>query len=396
MRVLNHLLCYAKLQFEGRDPEIAYRQRTNGERIHNFQVEISFIIPIYEKMIDATFDDTSLNETDRETTLRLYYEKILEILKPWSLCLDSDAKRVDGLSIDQIHEILDLLSDTERRLAAFYTNIDKYEAAGNHHERALFYARRYVVEGELKTTLLFEALKGYSTQRIRQNDLAGALIYAEEAYDCVAVAYDPVHWQVQEAAGILIDCLIHMGDLDKAQLYAQLTLDNLKDPANKVDQESEACALGYYNLGNVIFRQEGDLVRSEMLIRESLRIRAQLNGPERYHVASSMGLLGKILNVNKCGDEVKKLLLDSLAIYIEFEGPDGVNTKIANSNLGHFYMKLANTHVTADKKLANLKLSKAYCKEALRIYTKIFGPTDHRTIEATSELSIIIHMLSKC
>jgi hypothetical protein len=318
---------------------------------------------------------------------------MLEILQPWSLCLDFDASRLDSLSIDQIHEILDFLSDTERRLAAFYTNIDKYEAAGYHHERALFYARRYVLEGELKSTLLFEVLKGYSTQRIRQNDLAGALICA---YDCVAVAYDPVHWQVQEAAGTLINCLIHMDDFDKAELYAQLTLDNLKDPANKVDQESEACALGYYNLANVTFRQNGVLVRSEMLVRESLRIRAQFNGIERYQVASSMGLLGKILKVDKCENEVKKLMLDSLNIYIEYEGPDGVNTSIANTNLGHFHMKLANTHVTAVKKLANLKLSKAYCKEALRIHTKIFGPTDHRTIVATSELSIIIHMLSEC
>jgi hypothetical protein len=71
MRVLNHLLCYAELQFGGRDPEIAYRQRTNGEKIDNFQVEICCLIPIYEKLIDATLDDTSLNETDRETTLVL-------------------------------------------------------------------------------------------------------------------------------------------------------------------------------------------------------------------------------------------------------------------------------------------------------------------------------------
>jgi hypothetical protein len=128
-----------------------------------------------------------------------------------------------------------------------------------------------------------------------QGDYAGALPSAEEAYNCVAVAYNPVHPQVQEAAGVLIECLICKGDLYDAERFAQVTLDSLKDPANKVDQESEAMAVGYFNLGRVTDRLNGDLVRAEMLARESLRIRVQLYGNDDYRVGGNITLLANIL-----------------------------------------------------------------------------------------------------
>jgi hypothetical protein len=54
-----------------------------------------------------------------------------------------------------------------------------------------------------------------------------AIAFAEKAYNCAAITYNPVHPDVQEAAGTFIDCLIHKGDLSNAELYAQVTLDNL-------------------------------------------------------------------------------------------------------------------------------------------------------------------------
>jgi archaellum component FlaF (FlaF/FlaG flagellin family) len=72
------------------------------------------------------------------------------------------------------------------------------------------------------------------------------------------MAYNPVHPEVQSAACMLIECLIHNGNLYDAERYSQLTLDSLKDPANAVDQNSELVAIGYYNLGKVINAQNGD------------------------------------------------------------------------------------------------------------------------------------------
>jgi hypothetical protein len=49
-----------------------------------------------------------------------------------------------------------------------------------------------------------------------QGDFAGAALFAEEAYNCAAVAYNPVHPQVQNAAGLLIQSLTHAGNLKDA------------------------------------------------------------------------------------------------------------------------------------------------------------------------------------
>jgi flagellar hook assembly protein FlgD len=80
---------------------------------------------------------------------------------------------------------------------------------------------------------------------------------AEECYNLVVEAYDPVHPQVQEAAGVLINILISKGDLFDAECYAQVTYGNLRDKKNGIDQESEAVAEGAYNLADVIYRQKG-------------------------------------------------------------------------------------------------------------------------------------------
>jgi hypothetical protein len=65
-------------------------------------------------------------------------------------------------------------------------------------------------------------------------------------------AYDPVHPQVQQAAEMLINCLIQEGDLFNAERFAQQTYENLRDRKNGMDQEGEEVALGSCNLANVI------------------------------------------------------------------------------------------------------------------------------------------------
>jgi hypothetical protein len=80
--------------------------------------------------------------------------------------------------------------------------------------------------------------------RSLQGNYAGALTFAEEAYNCAAVAYNPVHPKVQSAASKLIEYLARKGDFCNAELFAQMTLDSLKDPSNGLDQQSEAVANG--------------------------------------------------------------------------------------------------------------------------------------------------------
>jgi hypothetical protein len=79
--------------------------------------------------------------------------------------------------------------------------------------------------------------------------------------------------------------------VNDAERFAEATLDSLKDPANGSDQESEEVADGYYDLGSVINAQEGDLVKAEMLARESHRIRTCIYGNDHLNVEYSCDLL---------------------------------------------------------------------------------------------------------
>jgi hypothetical protein len=75
-------------------------------------------------------------------------------------------------------------------------------------------------------------------------------------------AYDPVHPQVQEAAGVLINILISKGDSFDSERYAQVTYGNIRDKKNGIDQGSESVAIGAYKLADVIYQQDVDFIKA--------------------------------------------------------------------------------------------------------------------------------------
>lgn len=191
------------------------------------------------------------------------------------------------------------------------------------------------MEGEQKTTTMFQALQTYCTLRNRQGNLSDALTFAEECYNLVVEVYDPVHPQVQQAAGMLIYILITQGDLYNAERYAEITYSNLRDRKIGGYQEGEEVAIGAYNLASVIHQQNGDLRKAEELAREALRIRTLRFGSDHNNVGVTRDLLARILATQcKLGDETRRLLERSLAIFIRNTGKDGINTVVGNSNIG--------------------------------------------------------------
>jgi hypothetical protein len=117
------------------------------------------------------------------------FEKTLQVLKHWSLNVDLDAtNRVEILSKDQINKILKLLSSTEEAAAIICMNKNRFNESENYCQQALLHARRYDGEGENKTTLLLKVLTMYCHLRMRLVDFADGVIWAELAYNCVAVA----------------------------------------------------------------------------------------------------------------------------------------------------------------------------------------------------------------
>jgi tetratricopeptide (TPR) repeat protein len=281
-------------------------------------------------------------------------------------------------------------------MGSIHTNRNQFDRAKNHCQQALSYAKLYEGEEELKTDLLCKALKVSYNFYIYQGNYDEALVFAEEAYNCVAIAYNPVHPKVQDAASTLIECLVYKGDFDHAETFAQMTLDSLKDPGNGLNQQSEAVANGYYDLGSVIIQKKGDYVKAEKLVRESLRIRSRLYDAHHQYLGISIGLLASILQAQgNLGSETQELHERALAINIRNCGSEGFNTATSNFNLGNFHLLRAEVSQTAETKKDNLQLSESKYKESLRIYTEVYGPDHPRTIEASSQLSIISRELSE-
>jgi hypothetical protein len=72
-------------------------------------------------------------------------------------------------------------------------NRNQLDISEGHCQRCLVYSRRFGSEGEKKITDIWAALKIYCNLRQRQRDSSGAVAFAEEAYNLVVSAYDPVH-----------------------------------------------------------------------------------------------------------------------------------------------------------------------------------------------------------
>lgn len=182
-----------------------------------------------------------------------------------------------------------------------------------------------------------------------------------------------------------------------AERFAEQTYANLKDIKNELNQESEVVAHGAYNLADVISRQyDGHLIKANKLARECLRIRTQIFGLNNSKVGMSCSLLAHILQTHgKLGDETKELSERSLATSIRNEGPDGMNTSIANMESGRYHCRVAMIQPTTDTRRTQLLLAKSYYHEAVRIETKIHSPTHPHRVEATSLLSDVVSNLSR-
>jgi tetratricopeptide (TPR) repeat protein len=397
IRVLLHLISYASHQFGDRSIGKAYRERNDGERIDNWSVEIGILITSYNRLIIIYQSDESFSMIVRDKLKFPICEKMLELLRPWSLDLSGTSHK-DSLDKNQINGILFYFSQTERNMGGIHKNRNQFVLAEDHFQRALSFARLYEGEEEKKTNILCNALVIFYELRRDQGNYDEALTFAEKAYNCVAIAYNPVHPKVQKAASTLIECLILKGNFDHAQTFAQMTLDSLKDPGNGLDQQSEAVARGYYDLGNVVNQQKKDYVKAEKLVRESLRIRGRLYDADHNLIGVSIGLLASnLLAQGNLGSETKELYERALVIDIKNYGSEGLNTAASYFNLSTFYLCLRDRgSQSAETKKEHLLMSESKCKEALRIYAKICGPYDPRTKQISSQLSTISRMLSDC
>jgi hypothetical protein len=77
-----------------------------------------------------------------------------------------------------------------------YTHRFEFQQAESHCQMAVSYARVYQGKKEEKTDLLCSALINFYALRMSQKNRADALILVEEAYNCAAITYNPVHLEL--------------------------------------------------------------------------------------------------------------------------------------------------------------------------------------------------------
>jgi hypothetical protein len=213
MRVLEHLLSYADYQFGKPNSGKDYRERTGGQCIFNWNVDIGILLNISTKMVDVYSTNSSLSVLIRNKEMRPHLEKSLNILSPWLVIIDTDAtNQSNSLSVEQIDHLLVTSSCLERQMAIVAMKRNQFDVSEGYCHRCLVHSKRIGVEGEEKTTSILLALRTYISLRQHQGHYSSAVSFAEEAYNLVVDVYDPVHPQVQEAAGYLIDSLISKGD----------------------------------------------------------------------------------------------------------------------------------------------------------------------------------------
>jgi hypothetical protein len=110
-----------------------------------------------------------------------YFERSFSLLNPYLIKLDSDLiNGIDSLDGEQRNKLLEDLNDTHRHMITATMIRRQFDLTDKHCQRCLAYARRYGLEGEEKTTMIFNALYDFCGLREREGKLSEAMTFAEE------------------------------------------------------------------------------------------------------------------------------------------------------------------------------------------------------------------------
>jgi hypothetical protein len=114
---------------------------------------------------------------------------MLDLLRPWSKYIDLNSASLRKiLTGDQINYILRMCSSIEGDIGLVHTHRNHFNLAKRHCQRALFQARLYEAEEAEMADLLCTALRTNCHLRMEHRNFTDAVVFALEAYNCVAIA----------------------------------------------------------------------------------------------------------------------------------------------------------------------------------------------------------------
>jgi tetratricopeptide (TPR) repeat protein len=197
------------------------RTKKNGDVVKEI-----YVILIYTNLIEAFISEKSHASLNKAIARTIETRQLIEM----SPIRDGPDPVVEDIEFDA-----DLF------LARIYLEKSQFSTAAQHCQLSVEAVKRQKSANKAKK--LFGSLTVFSDILSMEGNPAGALVYSEEAYNTVSVAFGPEDLNSLEAAGNLVNCLIEVDDYETAERYGRVTYEALIDKANKIPYRSQPVAL---------------------------------------------------------------------------------------------------------------------------------------------------------
>jgi hypothetical protein len=184
-------LLNAEFRFDTSIQGKPYRKREDGEN-SKWEVDVIMFGEIYRILLIIYASDESLSLINQDMLMLPHLEKDLNMLN--SLLGVGGADKTSRISEDQANNLLHLMALTERNIANIYTH-----RMENSLIFALTHAKRCgstLLYKEHKTTLLCLTYRAYYCLKTQEYRMTDAVVFAQEAYNCVAEGLSSIHPEV--------------------------------------------------------------------------------------------------------------------------------------------------------------------------------------------------------
>ena len=367
IRVLEKCLIFVQYQYGPHVPGKSYCIRPNGDRVDNLTVCSIRVI------------------------LTHFYERSLIATKKKPLVLSNaiEARQLLVLRRNEGKDLeLPLLVQCELSLGFFYTRNGPLEKAAYHCEESLNAAKEY--RGLEKVSYISQSLIYLSRVRLKQDRSSDALQLAEDAYIMLSENNGPVHPSVQVAGGQIIQCLMALKEYSRADNYARINYENLIDPLNGIDFQSEAVSDGMKQLAMIWVNKSSTDYFSETEHNDDNENDNKNENEKEYNNNNNDYR-------NKCKKEYKKNLKDYCDAGFEakcFMENACCNIEIlfgANSiKLGEYLQTYSEVLIKLDESKIKIKM---ILQHILEIFLEHFHPNSEQSMEARENLE---NFMLKC
>jgi tetratricopeptide (TPR) repeat protein len=396
IRLMRYYLSFSIFQFGDRVEGKDYRERLNGFRIDNWRAEIVLLgRPCYnlalaiDKEVVSHLAYKDFIDAKRLTeTIIPWYVHALSFLEPWGLQLNlPENERIVTLDKEHTNLVLNLLSETCGGLGTTLCTLENFSDAEGYIEKSLFYARKIGQEN-----ILYKALTSKGSYLTFQSRDKEAKACYEEGYEIMSALHSLDHPVVLEAAKHIITNCMNLKDYYDCERYARVVYQYVSRPIDRenLDVADAALDLSSALCGLISERgaEGGSIVEAEMLVRKSIRISEGKFSPDI--LVLNYAALSNIQAMNKDLSEERRCLLQlTLDIRLKREGADYYFVGVAQQNLGVYHRDVMVSLPPGIAREEQRRLGISYCKEAIRVNTKLHGISHEATLNYTETLSYI-------